>query len=115
MKCAFISFLPHPVYNTSVVENMRRNQQGGPVFKSTQNGRINMLLKILTVHKFKRNIHMRNQKQNFIGCKGTLLGEIQDLQDPTATCQSRIQDPQDPTKYVLSEIQDPQDLTAILP
>ena len=80
-----------------------------------------MLLKILTVHKFKRNILIRNQKQNFIGCEGTsrysdiLLGKIRDLQDPTAGCQSLIQDPQDPTKYFLSEIQDPQDLTAILP
>ena len=69
MKCAFISFLPHPVNNTSIIGNMWRNQQGEPVFKSTQNGWINVWLKFLTVFKFKQRIDMGNQRQNVIGCK----------------------------------------------
>ena len=110
MKCVFISFLPHPGNNTSIIENMWRNQQGELVFKSTQNGWINMWLKILTVLTFKRRIDMGNYMQNFIGCQGSSrysdisLCKIQNPQDPTITCTSWIQDPQDRTK---SSIRDP--------
>ena len=120
MNCAFISFLPHPVNNAPVIEIMRRNQQGEPVFKSTQNGWVNMWFKILTELKFKQSIDMGNQKQNFIGYKGyskhgdILLCKIEDLQDPTIPCQSWIQDSQDPTKCFLPEIQEPHDPTVIL-
>ena len=70
MKYAFISFLPHPVNNTPMIGNMWRNQRGEPVFKSIQNGRINVWLKCLTALKFKQLIDMGNQEQNVIGCKG---------------------------------------------
>ena len=57
-----------------------------------------MWVKILAVLKFKQRVDMKNQKQNFIGCKGSsryndmLLCKIQDPQDPTITYPSWIQD-----------------------
>ena len=70
MNCAFISLQPHPVSNISIIENILMNQQGELVFKPTQNGRINVWLKLLTVLNIRKRVDMGNQRQDFIGCKG---------------------------------------------
>ena len=113
MKFAFISLQPHPVNDTSIIENVLRKQQGELVFKPTQNGWNNVWLKLLTALKFRKHIDMGNQKPNFLDVKDvqntatSLLRKIQDLQDPTTTCSSWIQDPQDQAENFISEIQDP--------
>ena len=113
IQCAFISILPYPVYNTYIIENMRKNQQDELVFKSTNNDWISIWWNDSTALKFNQRINMENQKQNLIGCKDfqdavtLLLCKIQDLQDPTMACRSWIQDTQDPANSFLSEIQDP--------
>ena len=73
MKWAFIFLQPHLVNNTSIIENMPRNQQGVLVFKSTKNGWM----------KFKQRIDIWNQKQNFVGCKwSSKYSDIIVVQDP---------------------------------
>ena len=114
MKCVFISFLPHPVNNASIIGNMWRNQQGEPVFKSTQNGWINVWLKFLTVLKFKQRIDMGNQKQNVIGCKGcSKYSDLIVVQDPrSAGSHDNLLklDPGSPGSSKIFSVRDPRSL-----
>ena len=110
MKCAFISFLLHPVNNTSIIGNMWRNQQGEPVFKSTQN----VWLKFLTVLKFKQRIDMGNQKQNVIDCKRCLkCSDLIVVQDPiSARSHDNLLklDPGSPGSSKIFSVRDPRSL-----
>ena len=114
MKCASISLLPHPVNNTSIIGNMWRNQQGEPVFNSTQNGWINVWLKFLTVLKFKQRIDIGNQEQNVIGCKGcSKYGGLTVVQDPRSARyhDSLLKlDPGSPVSSKIFSVHDPRSL-----
>ena len=112
VKCeVFISFLPHPVNNPSIIGNMWRNQQGGPVLKLTQSGWINVWLKFLTVLKFKQRIDMVNQKQNVIGCKGcSKYSDLIVVQDPRSARSHDILlklDPGSPGSSKIYSVRDP--------
>ena len=113
IKCAFISLQPHPVKNTSIIENMSGNEQGELAFRSAQNDWIDVWLKFLKVIKFQQRIDMGNQSKISLDVKDVqntvtlLLCKIQNLQESTTTCSSWIQYLQDPAESSLSKIQGP--------
>ena len=114
MKCAFIFLQLHPVNNTSIIQNMLIIQQGELLFKSTQNGWINLWLKFLTVPRFKQRIDVGNQNQNFIGCKGcSKYSYIIAVQDPRSarSHDSLLKlDPGSPGSCRILSVQDPRSL-----
>ena len=114
MKCAFISIQPHLVSNTPTIEKLLRNQQGELIFKPTQNGWINVWLKLLTVLKFRKRMDVGNQKQNFTGCKGcSKYSDIMVVQDPkSARSHDKLPklDPRSPGSSRICSVWDPRSL-----